>query len=78
MRTTWELINEVSGKKPSTGLSKVEKKEGSGYNSPTDLMIDWKTYFSDLLNVTNTHLAQTPPIPPAETDLEINVDPITE
>ena len=76
LRRTWEIINQISNKSKSR-LSRVRKKDGTKYDSPTELMADWRAYFNDLLNVCSAHLNNETPIPSANKDLNINTSPIT-
>ena len=75
MRTTWELINEISGKKTSNAIPTIKKKDESKYSNKDDLLSDWKDYFSNLLNVPSQ--TANIDISPASKDLPINTESIT-
>ena len=77
LRRTWEIVNQISGKKRNSDLSKVKKKDGTKHDSPIELMKDWTTYFKELLNVCSTQLDDTNSIHPATKDLDIDTDVFT-
>lgn len=76
LRSTWEIVNQVSRKKKDRLLPRVKMKDGMNYDSLTELINDWRIYISDLLNVCSAHLDNTTMIPPAKRDLDIDTSPI--
>ncbi len=77
LRETWQLINEVSGKKQNSCISKLKKKDGSAYSTKTDLLKDVENYFNDLLSAPPPPIQDDPPILPSPTDLDIDTRPFT-
>ncbi|CAM4364063.1 unnamed protein product [Leuciscus chuanchicus] len=75
LRTTWEVINEISGKTKSINKHKMKKTDGSDINSPKELLDECQNYFKTLLNneIVTEHLH----IEPATRDLEIDIGPFT-
>ncbi|CAM4681115.1 unnamed protein product [Leuciscus chuanchicus] len=75
LRTTWEVINEISGKTKSINKHKMKKTDGSDIHSPKELLDEWQNYFKTLLNneIVTEHLH----IEPATRDLEIDIGPFT-
>jgi hypothetical protein len=76
LRTTWEIVNEISGKNMSKNQHKMKKSDGSKITSKKELRDEWKDYFRNLLNVAAS-TQDDEPIPPAINDLDINIGPIT-
>ncbi|CAM4934583.1 unnamed protein product [Rotaria socialis] len=77
LRTTWSLIDEISGKRTSYNTSKIKRKDGTKINSTNELMHEWKAYFEELLNAKTNINPNNQAIPPAPEDLPINQGPIT-
>ena len=77
--TTWKIIHDLSGKdkkKKKKGSVKVNKRDGTPPTSDADLLVDWKEYFSSLLNNSNGQSPSELP-PPAAQDLPIQTNPPT-
>ena len=72
--TTWKIIYELSGKDKKANV-KVNKRDGTPLTSETDLLVEWREYFSSLLN-SNSQSPSTLP-PPVVQDLPILTDPPT-
>jgi hypothetical protein len=77
LRTTWSLVDEISGKRRYNNASKIKRTDGTKINSTNELMKEWKTYFEDLLNVKSNTSQDTQAIPSAPEDLPINQGLIT-
>ncbi|CAF4122059.1 unnamed protein product, partial [Rotaria magnacalcarata] len=77
LRTTWSLIDEISGKRRYNNASRIKRTDGTKINSTNELMNEWKTYFENLLNVKSDASEGNEPIPPASEDLPIHQGPIT-
>ena len=58
LRTTWNLVEEISGKCRYNSATKIRKNNGTKINSITELTDEWKHYLEDLLNTSSTHLQQ--------------------
>ena len=69
-RKTWTIINAISGNSASSPASKVKTTDGQVIKSASQLLDEWRKYFSNLLNA--PPVTQTTNIPPAEQDLIIN------
>jgi hypothetical protein len=76
-RTTWTIIDQISGKRRYNSSTKIKDANGTKINSTTELMNEWKRYFEDLLNVKTNSFQTAHTIPPADNDLPINTGPIT-
>ncbi|KAI8493041.1 hypothetical protein Bbelb_290450 [Branchiostoma belcheri] len=72
--TTWKVIHDLSGKN-QTRSCKVKKRKGSPAASDSELLSEWREYFSSLLNNFN-NLEKELPLP-AEQDLPILTSPPT-
>jgi len=70
--TTWKIINELAGK-TQRARAKVKKRNGSPPSSDTELLQEWREYFSSLLNNISTSAKDLPL--PAEQDLPISTHP---
>ena len=46
--TTWKIIHKLSGKSKKASV-KVNKRDGTPSTSETDLLAEWREYFSSLL-----------------------------
>ena len=73
--TTWKIIHELSGKGKKTNV-KVKKRDGTPPTSDTELLAEWKEYFSSLLNNCSGQSPSELPLPAAN-DLQIRTDPPT-
>ena len=51
LRTTWQLVNEISGKKGANKQRKMKRADGTKINSAEELLKEWQKYFDKLLNV---------------------------
>ena len=69
--STWKIIHELYGKGKKTSV-KVNKRDGTPPTSETDVLAEWRDYFSSLLNNRNSN-SQSPSAlpPPAAQDLRI-------
>jgi len=73
--STWKIINTLAGKKQRSNI-KVKKRDGTAPSSEEELLSEWKSYFSSLLNNDNgPPLSELPP--PAHDDLLISIEPPT-
>jgi len=72
---TWKIVNELSGKKISNAAAKVKRADGSTINSTRELLSEWKTYFSNLLNNVTDSEDIDPPTPTE--DLPISTETFT-
>jgi hypothetical protein len=72
LKTTWEIVHELSGKSDAKGKQKMKNPVGKPIQSSVDLLKEWGNYFEGLPNV-----EQTNEISPAESDLNINTGPIS-
>jgi hypothetical protein len=72
LRTTWEVVNEISGKTKSKNKHKMKKADGNIVSSPKELLNEWQNYFKTLLNnEVVTEEVEDLPIDPAIKDLPI-------
>ena len=76
-RTTWALIDEISGKRRYNNATKIRSTNGTKINTTEELMNKWKHYFEDLLNIKINTSPITHTILPANKDLPINTDSIS-
>ena len=76
-RTTWKIIDEISGKRKYNNATKIKGANGTKINSTAELMNEWKQYFEGLLNVKSNTSQINQAIASADEDLLINTDPIT-
>ena len=51
LRTTWEIVNEIGGRKGPAKNQKMKRADGTSINSDEELLKEWKIYFDNLLNV---------------------------
>ena len=76
LRTTWQLVNEISGKKGANKQRKMKRADGTKINSAEELLKEWQKYFDKLLNV-NARSEDNSAIPQAKKDLKINIGQLT-
>jgi sorting nexin-29 len=76
LRTTWEVVNEISGKTKAKNKHKMKKADGTTINSPKELLNEWQNYFSALLN-NEVETDEDLTIEPSSADLAINTGPFT-
>ena len=76
-RTTWALIDEISGKRRYNNATKIRSTNSTKINTTEELMNRWKHYFEDLLNIKINTSQITHTILPANKDLPINTDSIS-
>ncbi len=69
---TWKIIDTLSGKKTRQNV-KVKMRDGSAPSNDQELLNEWKSFFSTLLN-NDTGQAPSNLPPPAEEDLPIYSD----
>jgi len=72
---TWKIIHTLSGKNTKQNV-KVKKQDGSAPSSENELLEEWKSFFSSLLNNDNGLIPSEVP-QPAANDLPIFADPPT-
>ena len=77
LRTTWSLINEISGKRRYNSPSKIRRTDRTKVNSTNELINEWRIYFENLLNLKSDTSQDYEAIPPASENLPIHQGPIT-
>ena len=73
--TTWNIIHTLSGRNTKPKV-KVKKRDGTAPLNEKELLEEWKSLFSSLLNNDSGSSPSEPP-PPAEEDRPICADPPT-
>ena len=77
LRTTWSLINEISGKRIHNSPSRIRRTDGTTINSTNELMNEWRTYFENLFNLKSDTSHDYKAMPSVLEDLPIHQSPIT-
>jgi len=77
LRTTWEIVSEISGKTKNINERKMKKANGERIGSVKELLEEWRDYFSKLFN-NNATENQDLTIEPAEHDLDIETVPLLQ
>ena len=77
LRTTWSLLNEISGKRRYNSPSKIRRTDGTTINSTNELMNEWRTYFENLFNLKSDISHDYKAMPSVLEDLPIHQSPIT-
>ena len=77
LRTTWPLINEISGKRIHNSPSRIRRTDGTTINSTDELMSERRTYFENLFNLKSDTSHDYKAMPPVLEDLPIHRSPIT-
>ena len=75
VKRTWQLINEISGKKKTT-TARMKNEDGKHFESAAESLNAWGSYFNNLLN-NNVQIIGSDPLP-AQRDLDIDTQPITQ
>ena len=73
--TTWKIIHTLSGKNTRQNV-KVKMRDGTAPSSEEELLTEWKSFFSSILNNDSGVIPSELPLP-AEEDLPICADPPT-
>ena len=77
LRTTWNLVDEINGKRRYNSATKIRKNNGTKLNSIIEFIEEWKHYFEDLLNINSSTSPTTQTIAPTLEDLPTNQGSIT-
>ena len=70
--TTWKIIHELSRKGKKTNV-RVKKRDGTAPTTDSELLTEWKEYFSSLLNNCSGLSPSELPLPAAY-DLQIKTN----
>ena len=73
----YNIIRRVSGQNKANTAETVNKRDGRPPSDRNELLKEWVSYFSDLLNSGRRGQNIAPNIPPAECDLDVSLTDFT-